>query len=342
MSDLYIAAAVDDAGLDPFEFRLVCRVARRGELFESVPNLAERLQMGHSTVRAALQALVAGGVLQRTRRTGRTTVYRLRPVEAWRPDIVRQTRQAVRGKDPRSKQSACGTTPRHPPSEPPAGGSSQDEEERPTPPGFSRTPLTDSGGAPLPDPAGEGTPQQGPPIEEAAGPQEEIGDPVLGLSAKDECILHYEWPRLKAIWGNTQGDPSRRLEAIYRACWGRRPNATQRRHLSRLLDRWPAADLVQAAALAAAAGKDIDTVDAFIKNRSQPENGTSRRSHETHSDEEDGRRPRVPEGLPGRTRTRAVGKKRDGELSRREWLVAGGWTGDRLERLDADDRLEPR
>jgi len=62
---LFVGSAVDDGGLDPFEFRVLCRIARRGDCTESLANIARGTRMGANRCREAIRALVGRGLVER-------------------------------------------------------------------------------------------------------------------------------------------------------------------------------------------------------------------------------------------------------------------------------------
>lgn len=92
----FIPRQMDDAGLTAQQFRVVCRVARRGVCNESIPNIASGCQLAVGTVKKVLPFLVASNVLAKERRSGRTCIYQVRPVEEWRIE-------------PRPKDNPCST-----------------------------------------------------------------------------------------------------------------------------------------------------------------------------------------------------------------------------------------
>ena len=51
---LYVGSAIDDAGLSPAQFRILCRVARRGICWESISNMSKSLKIGLRQIRQAL------------------------------------------------------------------------------------------------------------------------------------------------------------------------------------------------------------------------------------------------------------------------------------------------
>lgn len=76
-ADLFIGSLVDDAGLDPYEFRVLCRVSRRGQCTESMDNMAESLHIGINRLRAAISSLKDKGWIDRIN-TGKGLVLTVR------------------------------------------------------------------------------------------------------------------------------------------------------------------------------------------------------------------------------------------------------------------------
>ena len=74
---LFIHSIVDEAGLKPSEFRVLCHVARRGECFATVATTAEKCRLHPDTVRKSFRKLRKMNWLVAFERTGRTTVYRV-------------------------------------------------------------------------------------------------------------------------------------------------------------------------------------------------------------------------------------------------------------------------
>jgi DNA-binding transcriptional ArsR family regulator len=77
---IIIPAWLDDAGLRPASFRVLCRVARRDGkdgCFESIPLMAKGCRLKESTVREALKDLIEAGLIEANRRDGETTVHRI-------------------------------------------------------------------------------------------------------------------------------------------------------------------------------------------------------------------------------------------------------------------------
>ena len=79
----FIPAALDDSGLTPNEFRVYCAILRRGNCFESVPNLARRIRLHRDTVWAVLKSLETRGAIVRTNQRGRTSIFSALAVSLW-------------------------------------------------------------------------------------------------------------------------------------------------------------------------------------------------------------------------------------------------------------------
>lgn len=79
----FIPAALDDADLTPHEFRVFCRVCRRGECTESVGKMAKATGMHPDTVRKALKTLIQADMVARTDRPGTTNMHEVCRPESW-------------------------------------------------------------------------------------------------------------------------------------------------------------------------------------------------------------------------------------------------------------------
>jgi DNA-binding MarR family transcriptional regulator len=66
MSDLlFIPAWLDDYGLNPAQFRIVCHVARRGACGDSIQTISQICRMDPQTVKRAIRDLIDDGILVR-------------------------------------------------------------------------------------------------------------------------------------------------------------------------------------------------------------------------------------------------------------------------------------
>ena len=72
-----IPAWLDDAGLRPAVFRVLCRIARRGECFESLKNIAEGCRMKRETVQKAIHELLKRDFITAEYRPGATTKFKI-------------------------------------------------------------------------------------------------------------------------------------------------------------------------------------------------------------------------------------------------------------------------
>jgi len=79
----FIPRQMDEAGLTPAQFRVVCRVARRGDCIESIPNIAAGCRLAIGTVKKVLPFLVANNVLAKEKRTGQTSIFKVNPPVKW-------------------------------------------------------------------------------------------------------------------------------------------------------------------------------------------------------------------------------------------------------------------
>lgn len=76
---IFIHSAIDEAGLDVYEFRLLCHIARRGRCFASLSTTAEICQMSIRKAQSTIKSLLEKKLIEEHRRDGRTNVYWLAP-----------------------------------------------------------------------------------------------------------------------------------------------------------------------------------------------------------------------------------------------------------------------
>jgi Helix-turn-helix domain len=88
--DPFISGPLDDLGLDPYSFRVLCRVWRRDgtprKCFESVEAIAAGCKMSPRSVQRALRRLCDLGLIRQVQAgggRGRSAVYERVPVEEW-------------------------------------------------------------------------------------------------------------------------------------------------------------------------------------------------------------------------------------------------------------------
>lgn len=84
---IFIHSQLDDYGLDPVEFRIYARLARRagkhGSATESIPNMAKVVRRSGRTVQRVLKFLTLTKLTSRIERPGKTDRYILNPASKW-------------------------------------------------------------------------------------------------------------------------------------------------------------------------------------------------------------------------------------------------------------------
>jgi hypothetical protein len=73
----FIHGNLDDFGLRPHTFRVLCHVARRGQCFASIASIANTCRINADTVRKALKLLVQAKLLNVQYRKGQTNIYKV-------------------------------------------------------------------------------------------------------------------------------------------------------------------------------------------------------------------------------------------------------------------------
>ena len=83
----FITAALDDFGLDPFEFRIYARIVRRAGTkegcFESIDHMAKACKMNRDTCYRALKTLIRCRLIEKEPHKGKPSNYYLTPQEEW-------------------------------------------------------------------------------------------------------------------------------------------------------------------------------------------------------------------------------------------------------------------
>lgn len=92
----FIPRTLDDFGFTPAQYRIVCRVARRGDCFESIQSMAACCKLSVKTVKSVIRTLTNCGVFEKKPRQGQTSIFRLAPYSQWRPPSPRDTPGANR------------------------------------------------------------------------------------------------------------------------------------------------------------------------------------------------------------------------------------------------------
>lgn len=87
---VYYDIELDDAGLNPYEFRIYGRIARRAgggdhSCTESLTNMADGCQMSRSSLIRAIKGLLHRKMISRIRKDGDTSEYRLLDKKHWIP-----------------------------------------------------------------------------------------------------------------------------------------------------------------------------------------------------------------------------------------------------------------
>ncbi|MBW4638291.1 MAG: helix-turn-helix domain-containing protein [Gloeocapsa sp. UFS-A4-WI-NPMV-4B04] len=100
MTKIFVPSDLDDYGLNPYEFRIYGRIARRighdNEAWESIPKMARGCKMSESRARRALQLLEAVGLIESIERPGYATIRRLTPKQNWvTPEKLETIRASV-------------------------------------------------------------------------------------------------------------------------------------------------------------------------------------------------------------------------------------------------------
>jgi hypothetical protein len=86
---IFIHSYLDEAGLDPYEFRVLSHVGRRvgatykEEFFASMKKSAAICQMSVRKMQSCLKILCEAGFLDKIQRDGRTDIYKLKHPKNW-------------------------------------------------------------------------------------------------------------------------------------------------------------------------------------------------------------------------------------------------------------------
>ena len=103
-SPINLHSQLDDYGLDPYEFRVYSHVARRAGrhrvCYSKVSDMATVCKMSPRKVRYSLRFLCEAGLISEEKRQGRTTQYRLKPMDEWvDSSVLEETRQTLKTKN---------------------------------------------------------------------------------------------------------------------------------------------------------------------------------------------------------------------------------------------------
>jgi hypothetical protein len=101
---IFIAAALDDYGLTADEFRVLCRIARRGDCTEGTKGIAEGCKLSERQVRYAVRVLTACGFISIQERVGFTSIMKCQPQTKWvKPEQYDAVKAQVLTADPKRK-----------------------------------------------------------------------------------------------------------------------------------------------------------------------------------------------------------------------------------------------
>lgn len=88
-----VHSELDDLQLPLAEFRVYCHVVRRagslegGSFWASIPNAAKHIGVDPKTFRRALSGLIEKGLLQRTERSGKTSIITIADISEWKKRV---------------------------------------------------------------------------------------------------------------------------------------------------------------------------------------------------------------------------------------------------------------
>src|SRR3954447_18656502 len=81
----FIRSNLDDRGLRLAEFRIYCRILRRGICTETIKDMAARCRMHPDTVHRAVKSLVAMMMVEKVRRYGSSSKLQATTPDNWLP-----------------------------------------------------------------------------------------------------------------------------------------------------------------------------------------------------------------------------------------------------------------
>jgi Helix-turn-helix domain len=74
---IFLHSKLDEAQLDPYEFRLLAHIARRGECFATLATTAKWCGMSVRKAQLSLKTLLNLGLVSKELRSGRSDIYKL-------------------------------------------------------------------------------------------------------------------------------------------------------------------------------------------------------------------------------------------------------------------------
>jgi len=107
MKTAFIPAWLDDAELDPYAFRVMCHIYRRGELYGSAKEAAKICKMDRKRMFKSLASLQEKGMISKVSRQGQTSVYITSPVPQVAHLPVPKVEQANSQPDPKTEHHPC-------------------------------------------------------------------------------------------------------------------------------------------------------------------------------------------------------------------------------------------
>lgn len=245
----FIPAKLDDAGLDIYEFRVFCRIARRGACTESIPNMAEALGIGHNKVRDALATLVQRRFISRSERPGKSAVHAANKPDMWRTGPL---------------PDEGGVTP--------TGSGSPTESSRGTP--------TGSGRGPLPDQVDEGTPTK---VNDDEDDDYRAREDLDFLSEKKRRVYG------KTISAVAKKYSPSTVDRMVRNQWGRKSGAIPLNDFAELARGHPWLRIVAATVITADAAQNpnMSYLDKVLNGFDEDDGHDSRRNGTGDGDDED-------------------------------------------------------
>lgn len=76
----FIPAWLDNAGLTPSQFRVMCHISRRGLCWDSLDTMESVCKMRRRTIQIALKELLAMKRIHSASRVGQSSIYSLEPI----------------------------------------------------------------------------------------------------------------------------------------------------------------------------------------------------------------------------------------------------------------------
>lgn len=100
---VFVRSELDDAGLDPFEFRVYAHIARRVNCFAKMDNIGAICGMSGRQARRSLMSLAEKGMIEMVKRPGSTHLITLMPPRNWSEPVwveIRKNRSTWKSSSP--------------------------------------------------------------------------------------------------------------------------------------------------------------------------------------------------------------------------------------------------